>query len=147
MLRKACSNLLRLGCGALLVAMAAVWGPYAQLLRVSVGSERADMLLVVAADFGHVQSSKESKSAAPKHLQAVSPEGEAPAAPPVLKPVLDHADHVAPGSNGWAVVLTGFAYRLAPIDAGPPTLVTISNQGGHACPAARSGPARAPPIA
>ncbi|MCW8129770.1 MAG: hypothetical protein KIS92_05395 [Planctomycetota bacterium] len=140
------ANLLRLGCGAFLVAMAAVWGPYARLLRVSVANERGNDVLVVAADLERAGASQQSPTQH-RHAQAVSAEGETPAGPRMLKPVLDDADRAPFQPAHDALALPGLGCRFRFTDADPPEALRAA--GSSACDAApgRSGPARAPPSA
>jgi len=85
---------LRLGIGAFAVAMAAAWGVYAQLLRVSCPDDGAAGPEIVCAALQ--EKAPASKPSAPGLRPAVSAEGETPAAPPTFKPALDDAKLDAP---------------------------------------------------
>lgn len=135
--------LLTLAFGAFAVAAAAVWGPYAQLLRVADDGGGSGLRLVVA----ELESPlKAKKSSAPALKPAVNSEGDTPAAPRASRQVLDTPGHT-PHLDGGAINLAAPCAQVSVADTGPPQGPSMGFTHNRAFAPVQQHAARGPPSA
>ncbi|MBI3828348.1 MAG: hypothetical protein HY291_02455 [Planctomycetes bacterium] len=133
-----------LACGACAVAVAAVWGPYAQLLRVADDGSGSGLRLVVAELTAPL--TKSQKTSAPALKPALNTEGEAPAAPRATRPALDTPGH-APHCDGGVFALASTCAQVQVLDTGPPPSLVAGAHRLPVCAPDRLHSARGPPAA